>query len=83
MHNCRLSDFFAEVLRSFQTIGVRLIRVMELLKILEVDTLPWFCTFRDFCIKERLAVHLGRVTGRCCHYPWNTTLYSLKSSTVQ
>ena len=39
-----------------QTIGVRLVRVLELLKVLAVDTLPWFCIFRGFCIKERLAV---------------------------
>ena len=48
-----LKQVIEEVLRSFQTIGVRLVRVLELLKVLAVDTLPCFCTFRDFLCKRK------------------------------
>ena len=48
-----LKQVIEEVLRSFQTIGVRLVRVLELLKVLAVDTLPCFVFFY---VKERLAV---------------------------
>ena len=55
MHNCRLSSFSVEtshrrgITELFQTIGV-----LELLKVLVVDTL--FVPSMIFCIKERLAV---------------------------
>ena len=45
-----LKQVIAEVLRSFQTIKVRLVRVLELLKVLAV---PCFCTFRDFLCKRK------------------------------
>ena len=42
-----------EVIRSFQTIGVRLVRVLKLVKVLAVHSLPCFCTFRDFLCKRK------------------------------